>query len=130
MDGGGWFNAQTQGVSNAHGATAQPVQREAARSGASGGVYGLGRGAQTGARARESAPGQEAPAGQGGGRLTLAAERLHGEDAPPAQHGPALPAASTWGSISFRAPVQSPPTFHPHPRLYFGGRKTEQHVNG
>lgn len=89
MDGGGWFNAQTQGVSNAHGATAQPVQREAARSGASGGVYGLGRGAQTGARARESAPGQEAPAGQGGGRLTLAAERLHGEDAPPAQHGPA-----------------------------------------
>ena len=41
----------------------------------------------------------------------------------------ALPAASTWGSISFRAPVQSPPTLHPHPRLHFGGRKTEQHVN-
>lgn len=37
----------------------------------------------------------------------------------------ALPAASTWGSISFRATVQSPPTLHPQPRLHFGGRKTE-----
>lgn len=89
MEGGGWFSARTQKVSKAHSAIAQPVRREAARSGAPGGVYRRGRGAQSGVRARESAPGQEAPAGLGGGRLTPAAERLHGEDAPPAQHGPA-----------------------------------------
>ncbi|XP_077622772.1 uncharacterized protein LOC144233640 [Crocuta crocuta] len=38
-------------------------------------------------------------------------------------------AASTWGCISFRAAVQSPPTLHPHPWLRFGSRKTDQHVN-
>lgn len=89
MEGGGWFNAQTQRVSKAHGAITQPVGREAARFGRPGRGVRAGTGSADRGSARESAPERQAPADLGGGRLTPAAERLHGEDAPPAQHGPA-----------------------------------------
>lgn len=93
MEGGGWFNAQTQRVSRVRGAGTQRVRRAAPRTARRGrapraGCAGWGRGRRPGPGAgvgsRAGGPGRP-----GGGRLTPAAERLHGEDAPPAQHGPA-----------------------------------------